>query len=140
MDPAAKETAVDNAPLLLVVDDDQGVQMMLQATLEEAGYAVLAATRGEEALRYLDRQHNELHGLITDVDLGGNNSGWDVARHAREISPAMPVIYMTGGSANAWSAQGVPGSVLVAKPFAPAQITSAISSLLNISTPQQSSE
>lgn len=114
--------------------------MLLQAALEEAGYAVLSATRGEEALQHLDKRRDEVCGLITDVDLGGDKSGWDVARHAREILPGMPIIYITGGSANAWSAQGVPGSVLVAKPFAPAQITSAISSLLNISAPQQSSE
>lgn len=72
-----------------------------------------------------------VRGLITDVDLGGGPSGWDVARHAREILPDIPVIYITGGSADEWSAQGVPGSILVAKPFAPAQIISAIASLLN---------
>ena len=43
----------------------------------------------------------------------------------------MPVVYMTGGSGHDWEAEGVPNSILVPKPFAPAQIISAVTTLLN---------
>ena len=42
----------------------------------------------------------------------------------------LAVIYITGDSAHEWAVQGVPKSMLVSKPFAPAQIVTAISSLL----------
>jgi two-component system cell cycle response regulator CpdR len=58
-----------------------------------------------------------------------------VARRAREINPATPVIYMTGTHGEEWASKGVPNSILLAKPFAPAQIVTAISQLLNAGTP-----
>ena len=131
---------MEGAPTLLVVDDDESAQSLLQATLEDAGFIVLVGTSGEEALQLFDKHRDAVRGLITDVNLGHGKSGWDVARHLRETSPEIPIVYITGGNAHEWPAQGVPGSVLVTKPFAPAQIISAVSSLLNTTTPQQSSE
>jgi hypothetical protein len=57
--------------------------------------------------------------------------GWEVARHAREIDPAIPIVYMTGAAAEQWASHGVPHSTLLNKPFAPAQLVTAISQLLN---------
>jgi DNA-binding response OmpR family regulator len=61
--------------------------------------------------------------------------GWEVARHARKIDPKFPIIYMTGASAEQWASRGVPNSILLEKPFAPAQIITAVSNLLNTGTP-----
>jgi len=58
-------------------------------------------------------------------------TGWDVAKRARELNGMLPVIYMTGAAAGDWPSNGVPNSVLVAKPFAPAQIVTAVTHLLN---------
>jgi DNA-binding NtrC family response regulator len=70
--------------------------------------------------------------LITDVNLGRDKlSGWDVAKRARELNPSVAVIYMTGDSGHDWAANGVPNSVLLLKPFAPAQVVTAVSQLLN---------
>jgi DNA-binding response OmpR family regulator len=72
---------------------------------------------------------------VTDVNLSpGKLTGWDVAKRARELQPTLPVVYITGTDANDWASNGVPNSVLVAKPFAPAQIVTAISQLLNQGT------
>ena len=72
---------------------------------------------------------------MTDVNLSpGKLPGWDVAKRARELQPTLPVVYITGTDANDWASNGVPNSVLVAKPFAPAQIVTAISQLLNQGT------
>ena len=42
-----------------------------------------------------------------------------------------PVIYMSGDSAEDWSSQGVPNSIMLSKPFAPAQLVTAVSQVLN---------
>ena len=51
----------------------------------------------------------------------------------------MPVIYMTGTHAEDWASKGVPNSVLLTKPFAPAQLVTALSNLLNAATPPSAS-
>jgi CheY-like chemotaxis protein len=61
--------------------------------------------------------------------------GWEVARQAREIDPDFPIVYMSGASAEDWPAKGVPDSIMLAKPFAPAQLVTAIAHLLNTGAP-----
>ncbi|HEX8416918.1 MAG TPA: response regulator [Methylobacterium sp.] len=119
--------------LLLLVDDDAGVRLILEEALKDGGYEVASAKDGAEALAVLQSRSADLRGVITDVDLGRGPDGWDVARHARELSPDIPVVYMSGASAHAWSAQGVPNSTIIQKPFAGAQVVTAISALINVS-------
>ena len=73
--------------------------------------------------------------LVTDVHVTSGTDGWAVARQAREIDPLLAVVYMTGAAADEWASQGVPGSILLQKPFAPAQLVTAVSQLLNTSGP-----
>jgi CheY-like chemotaxis protein len=61
--------------------------------------------------------------------------GWEVAKQAREINPAFPIVYMTGAAADEWASHGVPNSVLLTKPFAPAQLLTALAQLLNAGSP-----
>ena len=125
------------SPLVVfVVEDEALIQSLLLDPLEEAGYQVLVASSGSEAITLLEKQETgSIRALVTDVNLGPSSpSGWDVARRAREIHPYIPVVYVTGDSANEWSSQGVPNSVLITKPFAPAQIITAVSQLINQTT------
>jgi DNA-binding response OmpR family regulator len=121
------------APLIVfVVEDEELVRQLVAPSLEEAGYGIIEATGGEEALLILQKPESQaIRALVTDVDLGGKVTGWDVAHRAREINPSVAVVYMTGGSADQWSANGVPNSILITKPFAPAQVVTAVSQLLN---------
>jgi DNA-binding response OmpR family regulator len=123
-----------SAVLILVVEDDAVAGGELKRALEDAGFRVLLVQSGEKASSTFDENAGEVGGLVADVKLGGNVSGWDVARHAREVNQDLPVVYITGFSAEDWPSQGVPKSILVQKPFAPAQIITAISSLLNVSS------
>ena len=72
---------------------------------------------------------------MTDINLLGRFDGWEVARVAREIDPAFPIIYMTGAAADEYPSKGVPNSILLNKPFAPAQLLTAVSQLLNAGSP-----
>ena len=131
------EGSTGQSPLVVfVVEDEALIQPLLVDPLEEAGYEVLVASSGNEAIKLLERQENgSIRVLVTDVKLGPSSpSGWDVARRAREVHPNIPVVYVTGDSSSDWSSQGVPNSVLITKPFAPAQIVTAVSQLLNQAT------
>ena len=72
----------------------------------------------------------QLQGLITDIRLGVGPNGWQVARHARRKFANLPIVYVTGDSAADWTVEGVPGSVLLQKPYADAQMLTAMSNLL----------
>jgi CheY-like chemotaxis protein len=75
--------------------------------------------------------------LVTDINLRGKMDGWEVAKQAREVIPAFPIIYMTGAAADQWASHGIPNSILLTKPFAPAQLVTAVSQLLNTNPPGQ---
>ena len=115
---------------ILAVDDEDLIREFLAAALESGGYIVLEAASALEAYAKLETGAASLGGLVTDVNLGrGQLSGWDVARRARELNAALPVVYITGDSAAAWSVQRVPHSVLVQKPFKSADLVAAMSAL-----------
>jgi CheY-like chemotaxis protein len=61
--------------------------------------------------------------------------GWEVARRAREKNAEFLVVYMTGDSPDEWASKGAPNSILLSKPFAPAQLVTAVVQLLNTGTP-----
>ncbi len=125
--------------LVLIVEDDEGIQEILESAFSEGGFAVAIVGSSEKAIATLDAKREAVHALVTDINLGSTKTGWDVARHAREITPKLPVVYMTGEEGHDWSSLGVPNSVLITKPFAPAQVLTAVSQLLNAgSTPAAS--
>ena len=117
--------------IVLVVEDDQLIQGMVEEALTEGGFQSSIAATGEEAVTLLQSDREKYRALVTDINLLGRLDGWEVARRAREINPEMPVVYMTGGAAEQWASRGVPNSILLNKPFAPAQLVTAVSQLLN---------
>ena len=78
---------------ILIVDDDPGVLRLAATVLGRAGYAVHSCTSAEEAQRYV--VENPIDLLLTDKDLG-LLTGMDVAKSARNITPGLPVVLMTG--------------------------------------------
>jgi CheY-like chemotaxis protein len=125
---------LENLPLVLVVEDDTLIQGMVDNALADAGYQTATASSGPQAIELLLSSDKDFRALVTDVNFGSEPDGWEIARRAREISPDLPVVYMTGDSADDWTSRGVPNSILVVKPFAPAQIVTAVSQLLNAGT------
>ncbi|BAV48052.1 response regulator receiver [Mesorhizobium loti] len=117
--------------VILVVEDEALILLDVESALIEAGFEVVSARSAATAIESFDAEPSKFAGLITDIRLGEGQSGWDIARHVRQAVPAMPVIYMSGDSAPAWPAEGVPQSVMIQKPFVMAQIITALSTLLN---------
>ncbi|MCK1411368.1 response regulator [Bradyrhizobium sp. 76] len=119
------------SPLILVVEDEYPLQAVVEEALLEAGFATDILSSAEEALTLFRSGMKEYRALVADVNLKGRLSGWDLARQVREREPTLPVVYMTGGVADDWGSLGVPSSILLQKPFAPAQLITAVSQLLN---------
>ena len=126
---------MDYAVRLLVVEDDQLIQAIVEEALADGGFQLAITPSGEEAITLLQDDKSQFRAVVTDINLLGKLDGWEVARAAREIDPSMPVVYMTGSHSDDWASRGVPNSIMLAKPFAPAQLVTAISNLLNTGTP-----
>ncbi len=116
--------------LLLVVEDEPLIALALQDTLEGAGYRVLVAEDGLRGAAALANSMQDVSALITDIRLGSGPDGWRLARQARANRPALPILYVTGDSAHEWSSHGVPGSVLLQKPFAPTRMLAELSTII----------
>jgi DNA-binding response OmpR family regulator len=119
-------------PIILLVEDDHAIQAVVEDALRDGGFEVAIAPSAEEAVTLIKGKVADYRALVTDINLSGRMSGWEIAKQAREIDPAFPIIYMTGAAANDWASHGVPNSLLLEKPFAPAQLVTAVSQLLNV--------
>ena len=119
-------------PVILVVEDEPAIRNVLRASFEDGGFAVVLAATAEEATSTIDANPRAVRALIPDIRLGTVKTGWDVARHGRELNPELPIVYLTASDSDDWAALGVPNSILVKKPFAPAQVLTAVSQLLNV--------
>jgi hypothetical protein len=51
------------------------------------------------------------------------------------MEPEFPIVYMSAAAAADWTSKGVPTSIMLAKPLAPAQLLTAVSNLLTVGTP-----
>ena len=118
-------------PLILIVEDEYLLQGVVEEALTDGGFATDILSSGEEAPTLFKGGLKNYKALVTDVSLKGRISGWEVARQIREIDPAFPIIYISGAAGDQWASQGVPNSILIEKPFAPAQLVTAVSNLLN---------
>jgi len=77
---------------IIVVDDDREMADVLRDVLTEAGYRVLSASSGKEALTHVKEQDPDL--LITDLRMSGM-SGHQLQIELKRIAPSLPVIIIT---------------------------------------------
>ena len=81
------------AERILLVDDEEGIRKMLGLILRDAGYAVLTASGGEEALAIFARERPRI--VLTDIKMPGMD-GIAVLGRIKDISPDTEVIMVTG--------------------------------------------
>ncbi len=122
---------VQELPVVLVVEDEAPLQDIVHDALRQAGFDLAMVGSGEQAITMLESGAVRFSALVIDIHLEDGFTGWETARRVRQFDPVVPVVYMTGASADQWPSEGVPKSILLQKPFAPAQLVTAISQLLN---------
>jgi two-component system cell cycle sensor histidine kinase/response regulator CckA len=86
---------VGGGEVVLVVEDDASLRELAFRSLERAGYEVLAAADGEEALRVMEGFRGAIHLLLTDVVMPGMG-GQELAEQVRTLRPKIKVLYMSG--------------------------------------------
>jgi CheY-like chemotaxis protein len=116
-DKISRQTVIAGARILLAEDEPQ-VRQMTARILRHAGFTVIEAADGVEALAVLEREAGELGLLVTDVIMP-NMGGAELARHAQPLDAALPVIFVSGYTAQGLSEHGAlrEGCELVHKPF-----------------------
>lgn len=79
---------------ILLVEDDENLAFMLSENLEIERYEVEKLSRGEDVLPMLTKQ--EVNVVLMDVDLEGEQDGFQIAEGIRQIYPELPIIFTTG--------------------------------------------
>ncbi len=100
--------------IILVVEDDIFMRFDIASCLQEAGYAVLEAASGENAIA-LCNSGIPIDIVFTDINLSGAASGWDVAECFRMQRSDVPVLYTSGEAIDPHRC--VARSAFVAKPY-----------------------
>jgi PAS domain S-box-containing protein len=119
------------AGTVLVVDDEPGVRQVVARSLEVAGFLVLQASDGAEALELIDR-YGPPTVVLTDLTMAGIG-GAELARRVKVRWPELPILFMSGYSAEELKREGAIGaeSQLIEKPFTPDGLVSTVRGVLS---------
>jgi signal transduction histidine kinase len=110
---------------ILLVDDDTEVRAVALAHLEGAGYTVLSAASGEEALELLAKSSVQM--LVSDVSMPGM-SGVELAGRVRRLAPTVPILLISGYSEEL---KGQDFARFLPKPFSGQRLLAEVRSALD---------
>jgi CheY-like chemotaxis protein len=108
--------------VVLVVEDEWLLRCALVSDLRDAGYIVVESSSGEAAVA-LSKSDTSIDIVVTDINLSGATTGWDVAERCRTDRPDVAVLYTSGNYIE--PGRCVPDSVIVPKPCLPDDIICA---------------
>ncbi|MDQ7785466.1 MAG: PAS domain S-box protein [Desulfomonilaceae bacterium] len=127
-----KPILVHGTETILLVDDEMFVRDLGRRMLERAGYTVLAASNGREAVSLYEREKNRIALVILDLmmpDMGGK----ECFRNLREIDPGVQVLIASGHASGETlteaAALGAKG--FVGKPYNMAQLLGSVRDILD---------
>jgi PAS domain S-box-containing protein len=131
----ARRTA--GAETILVVDDDDAVRGVVARVLREAGYSVLVAPNGREALRACERFTGEIHLVLTDVVMP-HMGGRQLAEQLKRQRPGLRVIFLSGYTDEAVRGAGrvEPGASWIRKPFRESDVLEKVREALDGARPR----
>ncbi len=78
---------------ILLIEDEPGIQLAMRGLLRREGYEVLVMSTGHDAIKAIESESFDV--ILTDLSLPDGVSGLDVARSAKDICPATPIILIT---------------------------------------------
>jgi len=135
--PARSSKVPTGTETVLVVEDEQVLLRVAKRILTEAGYNVLTAANGKEALDAFERHDGTIHLLLTDVIMPEIN-GKVLADRLAEKSAGVRVLYMSGYTDDVIGHHGVlePGVQFIAKPFTPSGLVRKVREVLDGAMPK----
>jgi len=121
------------AQKILVADDDADVQEILKVALEGAGYDVVTASNGEEALEAVGEESPDL--IVLDVMMTQPDEGFYVAQKIKRSEQPIPIIMLTAVSqATGWQydkdEEMIPVEEFIDKPVDPSTLVGKVQELL----------
>ena len=133
--PKARVEKVSAAPApangcILLVEDERAVRELVRRLLEKAGYTVIGATDGVDALSRF-KEAVQVDALVTDVVMP-RMGGFQLARELRADRPELPVLYVSGypESDTKCDAEDAPSGAFVVKPFSADRLLSRLAEIL----------
>jgi DNA-binding response OmpR family regulator len=118
-------------PLILAADDDEDILGLVSFRLERAGYTVIVARDGEEALELAVKEQPDL--AVLDVMMP-KVDGFEVTRRLRaeEATSRMPIILLTAKAQDADLQQGFAAGAddYIRKPFSPDELRVRVQAIL----------
>ena len=128
---ARPATMVTGTETILVVEDDGALRDLARRILRTAGYTVLTASNGGEALLLLEGHDGPVHLMLTDVVMPGM-SGRELAARLADIRPQMKVLYTSGYTDDTILRHGVLNEAVhfIQKPYATAELRRKVREVL----------
>ncbi len=117
---------------ILLVEDEDSIRSLASATLQEAGYTVLPAANGEEALTLTAKHRGPIDLVVTDVIMPGM-SGVKLSHKMAALRPATKILYISGytdGELN-MSTRLSRDHAFLPKPFTPDTLATKVRALLD---------
>ncbi|HQW66199.1 MAG TPA: response regulator, partial [Gemmatimonadales bacterium] len=129
--PSEPSPSTPQTGTILVVEDEKLLRSLVRRILERAGFTVIAAVDGEEAITLVADHTGPLDLVLTDVVLPGVN-GRVVAERVTALRPGTPVLFMSGYTEDAIVHHGVldDGIEFLEKPFTRQDLLDRIGQLL----------
>ena len=101
---------------VMIVEDESLIRMLVVDLIGEAGFEIVEAATAEEAVPLLEVEGIRL--IVTDINTPGRLNGIDLAKAARERSPGIPVVFISGRPGMLADARAIGSPVsFVPKPF-----------------------
>ena len=124
--------AMESAGLVLVVDDEPAIRTVAHRVLSTAGYQVVTAANGDEAVRLLGDPELIVDMVLTDIVMPGM-SGPAFAVQAKAMRPGVPILFMSGYEEQdvAGTAGGIdPFEEIISKPFSRPALLAKVTQML----------
>jgi DNA-binding response OmpR family regulator len=122
----------EQAPAILVVEDDNDVRDTIGEMLIAGGFQVRTAMTGLEALAIIDERQFDL--VVVDIRLPGGLDGLDMTRNARLRHPALKCLFISGKAEPVVCDRQLDD--FVAKPFSRAELIGCVWKVLRGNLPQ----
>jgi PAS domain S-box-containing protein len=125
------EKVAGGSQTILVVEDDAALLQVTHRSLEEVGYAILAARSPAEAIHISESHPGPIHLMVSDVIMPGM-SGDKLASYLSVLRPEMKVLYVSGYTDDTIVHHGVlePGLAFLQKPFSPKTLARKVGEVL----------
>ena len=116
---------------VLLVEDDPLIREIMAESLEDAGFEVIRACSGDDAIAVVNGEGVRISALVTDLNLSSDVDGADVADLIRQRWPQMPVVIASGRPdimKLSWKDEN--GYRLLSKPYGPRQLIGVLRDLI----------